>query len=265
LKSRRLPYSARASWAGFIAFLFLFVGHAPAQTKTIGDPPSIDEQPIGRVVSEGGHATLSVVAHGTEPLSYHWMRDGLELPTDPHITGNAGPVLNIDPLLTNDTAFYQVVITNSAGTNVSSLAQILVSQIAMQVSLQGNTGLLARVFNFRAEVCRIESAAGITGPWITNAYATNLFGPPPAVFLPFAGLGGFLRVRFDHLLPTLYPTGVGTMRAYGKLNQAWRFDFSDGLPVWNPLATVTNTTGWLNFGDPSDAIPSHRFYRIAPP
>jgi hypothetical protein len=262
LKSQRSTHSWQAT---FVTVLFLFVAQAPAQTKAVGDPPSIDEQPIGRVVSEGGYATLLVVAHGTEPLSYHWMRNGMELPTDPHITGNTGAVLNIDPLLTNDTAFYQVIIANSAGTNVSSLAQIQVNPIALGLSVQGGTGLLAHVFSQRAEVCRIESANSTTGPWVTNAYATNFFGTPPAVFLRFAGLGNFLRVRFDHLLPTLYPSGVGVVRAYGKLNEAWRFDASGDLEHWASLFTVTNSTGWMTLGDPRDFLPVKQFYRLAPP
>ena len=225
----------------------------------------IDEQPIGRVVSEGGHATLLVVAHGTAPLSYRWTKNGVELPTDPHITGNAGPVLNIDPLGTNDTALYQAIITNSAGTNVSSLALIQVIPIALGLSVQGGTGLLAHVFSQRAEVCRIESANSTTGPWVTNACATNLFGTAPAVFLPFAGLGNFLRARFDHLLPTLYLTGVGTMRAYGKLGQAWRLEGTADLEHWTPLFTATNSTGWMTLGDPRAFVPIIQFYRLAPP
>ena len=248
-----------------MAFLFLCISQAPAQTKAVGDPPAIDEQPIGRVVSEGGHAALLVVAHGTEPLSYHWMRNGTELPTDPHITGNAGPVLNIDPLLTNDTAFYQVIVANSAGTNSSTPAFIEVTPIALGLSVQGGTGLLVHVFSQRAEVCRIESANSTTGPWVTNVYATNLFGPPPAVSLPFAGLGNFLRARFDHLLPTLYPNGVGAVRAYGKLNEAWRLEATGDLEHWTPLFTVTNSTGWMTLGDPRDFVPIIQFYRLAPP
>ena len=249
----------------FIVLLFLFVSRAPAQIKAVGDPPVIDEQPIGRVVSEGGHATLLVVAHGTAPLSYRWTRNGVELPTDPHITGNAGPVLNIDPLGTNDTALYQAIITNSAGTNVSSLALIQVIPIALGLSVQGGTGLLAHVFSQRAEVCRIESANSTTGPWVTNACATNLFGTAPAVFLPFAGLGNFLRARFDHLLPTLYLTGVGTMRAYGKLGQAWRLEGTADLEHWTPLFTATNSTGWMTLGDPRAFVPIIQSYRLAPP
>ena len=262
----KLPSKFIRFGAALVLLLVSMVQPAYAGTKAVGgDPPVIDQQPIERVISEGGHVTLSVSARGTAPLSYEWLKNDVPLPTQPHITGNAVAVLNIDPVTTNDSGAYSVVITNGAGAVTSAVAIVTVNRLGVGITVvPAQGGVLVRTFSLKAEVCRVESS-NFGGPWMTNAYVTNYFGTPPEVFIPFGSAGNFFRARFDHMLPTLYPAGVGTMRAYGKLNQAWRFDFSDDLRVWNPLTTLTNTTGWINFADPSDAIPRHRFYRIAPP
>ena len=174
-------------------------------------------------------------------------------------------MLNIDPVGTNDAGGYTVIITNVTGSVTSSLAVVTVNQLFVQLSVVPGSGLNVRVFSVQGDVCRVESANNTVGPWITNAYVTNFSGAAPEVFLPFAGLGNFLRARFDHMMPILYSTGVGTLRAYGKLNQVWRFDASGDLKTWGALATITNSTGWVTFGDPRDFIPLQQFYRIAPP
>jgi hypothetical protein len=265
MKSQRWVFMRHLAGIFGLALSFGITLDSDAQTKAAGNPPVIEQQPIGRVVSEGGHVTFSVTATGTSPLSYEWRKNGLPLPTSPHIAGNATAVLNIDPVGTNDPGGYAVVITNGAGSITSSLAVVTLNQLFVQLSVVPGSGLNARVFSLLGDVCRIESANDVAGPWAANAFVTNFFGSPPQAFLPFAGLGNFLRARFDHMLPILYPTGVGTSRAYGKLNQVWRFDGSDDLRTWFPLETITNSTGWVSFGDPTDAIPLHRFYRIAPP
>ena len=42
-------------------------------------PPSITVSPLGGAVKEGSRLTLFVKATGTEPLSYHWRKNGVVL------------------------------------------------------------------------------------------------------------------------------------------------------------------------------------------
>jgi hypothetical protein len=93
---------------------------------------------------------------------------------------------------------------------------------------------------------------------------TNISGSVQT-FRPFAQLPNFMRARFDHMLPVLYPAGVGSVRAYGKLNQVWRLDASTDLKTWFSFGTFTNATGWLTFNDPRDFVPFQSFFRITPP
>jgi len=233
--------------------------------NVVGDPPVIDEQPIGRIVTDGGHVALSVLVHGTVPLSYQWWKSGQPLVNNTRVTGATNAVLNIDPAQVADGGNYSVVVTNTGGSITSAVVSLAVNQILRSVTLLGTTGVLVQVLGQPGDVYRIESSTDfLFQTWTTNGYTTNRSGIADFVDRN-TGTSRFYRPRFQLMLPVLYPTGVGTLRAYGKLNQVWRFDASDNLQQWTALDTVTNLTGWVTFGDPRDFIPLRQFYRIAPP
>ena len=247
----------------------LATSSAPARDRdvpnVVGDPPVIDEQPSGRTVSEGGHVALSVLVHGTAPFSYQWRKGEQPLANNTRVTGATNAVLNIDPAQVADGGNYSVVVTNTGGSITSAVVSLAVNQIARSVTLLGTTGILVQVLGQPGDVYRIESSTNfLFQPWTTNGYATNRSGIAEFVDRN-TGVSRFYRSRFQFMLPVLYPTGVGTLRAYGKLNQVWRFEGSDDLQQWTALDTVTNLTGWVTFSDPRDFIPLRQFYRIAPP
>jgi hypothetical protein len=230
-----------------------------------GNPPVIDEQPVGRSVSVGGHVALSVLAQGTAPLIFQWRKDGAPLANDTNIFGATTSVLNIDPAGTNNSGAYSVVITNASGSTTSTVVSVAANNIPVFATAQGNTGLLMRIIGPIGEIYRIETG-NFGPPWSTNGYATNFTGEARYFFL-FASGGASIRVLFDRMLPVLYsstPQAPATVRAYGKLNQAWRFERSSDLLQWTPMLTVTNTNGWFRFNDPQLQLPPIRFYRIAP-
>ena len=233
--------------------------------KVVGDPPVIDEQPIGRIVTDGGHVAFSVLVHGTVPFSYQWRKSGQPLANNTRVTGATNAVLNIDPAQGADGGNYSAVVTNTGGSITSAVVSLAVNQILRSVTLLGTTGVLVQVLGQPGEMYRIESSADfLFSTWTTNGYATNRSGIAEFVDRN-TGVSRFYRPRFQLMLPVLYPAGVGLVRAYGKLNQVWRFDASDDLQHWTPLDNVTNATGWVTFSDPRDFIPLRQFYRIAPP
>ncbi len=95
---------------GLLAFT---VGSVAATT------PIILSHPAGPVRKASGQtASFSVLAYpGT---SYQWLKD-----SNP-ISGGTNSVLNLANLQTNQTGFYSVVVSNSAGTVTSSTAQLTV-------------------------------------------------------------------------------------------------------------------------------------------
>jgi len=248
-----------------ILWLTIFSAAAKSESNASGARPGITEQPIGRNVSEGGFYAASITATGSVPLAVQWWRGTNALTNDVRISGTTNFVLNIDPVQTNDAGSYFAIVSNSSGMATSAPVSLVVSQILLQLTPVGSTGALLTVFGQIGDVYRIEVSLNFAA-YTTNGYATNLNGITSYFYNGSRG-GGFIRLRapLDRMLPVLYSGTPGLARAYGKLNQAWRFEASQDLQTWTPLYIVTNLTGWVTFGDPRDFLPQKGFYRIAPP
>ncbi|MBA4150274.1 MAG: family 10 glycosylhydrolase [Verrucomicrobia bacterium] len=87
---------------------------------TTNTSPSIITHPISQIVHEGTNVIFSVVALGSEPLSYQWQRGGTNL------TGAIGTSVTLDNVTTNDGAAFSVVITNAFGIAESDQATLIV-------------------------------------------------------------------------------------------------------------------------------------------
>jgi hypothetical protein len=88
---------------------------------TVKLPPSITTPPASQNVNQGGNASFSVVAAGTAPLSYQWLKNGGTI---------AGATLSgyaITGVQTSDGASYSVVVTNVAGSATSANAILTVN------------------------------------------------------------------------------------------------------------------------------------------
>ena len=77
-------------------------------------------QPKPRRVKEGNPVALKVVASGTQPLSYQWLKDGepISKKTDTFEIKNA---------TSSDKGNYAVIVANTAGFVVSAAAKVSVS------------------------------------------------------------------------------------------------------------------------------------------
>ena len=84
-------------------------------------PPSITSQPASQALSVGQTVTFSVVASGTSPLSYQWQLGGMS------INGATNSTLTLAYVQTTNAGFYSVVVTNLAGSTVSSNATLTVN------------------------------------------------------------------------------------------------------------------------------------------
>ena len=82
--------------------------------------PSIVAQPQPLTVSPGQGATFTVVATGTEPLSYAWQKNGVNL------AGATASTLTINNVQTADAGGYSVRVSNAAGSATSAVAQLTV-------------------------------------------------------------------------------------------------------------------------------------------
>ena len=87
---------------------------------------------------QGGTASNSVVAYGTEPLGYQWQLNGTNLTDGAGITGSKTNVIIIANALANEAGGYRVIVTNSFGSVTSSVAQFIVG--TSPVGFNGNGG-----------------------------------------------------------------------------------------------------------------------------
>ncbi|MGC8886070.1 MAG: lamin tail domain-containing protein [Verrucomicrobiia bacterium] len=86
----------------------------------VGTRPVITEQPRGSIVGMGWRVTLSVSATGSEPLKYQWRLNKSA------IAGATNAVLQIDSVDYSHSGSYDVLVYNSAGSEISVPATVVV-------------------------------------------------------------------------------------------------------------------------------------------
>jgi glucose/arabinose dehydrogenase len=90
--------------------------------RIVSVSPQITQQPANRAVPPGGTATFTVSATGALPLSYHWQKNGVDIPGATLASYTTPPATMADH---NST--YRCRVTNSAGTATSQPATLMVS------------------------------------------------------------------------------------------------------------------------------------------
>ena len=128
-----------------------------ALTVTIPNAPSIITQPQDQNISPGGTATFSVVAGGSEPLSYQWYFN-----TNTVLTNATDSTLTITNVQSGNVGNYSVVVSNLAGgimstnafltINNTPVAPVFSSVPASQVVLVGGTVSFSAVANGTAPI-----------------------------------------------------------------------------------------------------------------
>ena len=88
-------------------------------------PPTIMVQPTNQTVSDGTTATFIVGVNGGQPLFYQWQANSNNLTDGGHIFGSTTAALTISNVAPADAAGYRVIVTNAAGTAVSSNALLV--------------------------------------------------------------------------------------------------------------------------------------------
>ncbi len=83
-------------------------------------PPSITQQPQSLTVVQGASAAFSVIASGTEPLTYQWQFGGIDIQgaTSSAYTNSSAQAADAGP--------YSVIVSNSAGSVTSAPAVLAV-------------------------------------------------------------------------------------------------------------------------------------------
>ncbi|HSY17565.1 MAG TPA: immunoglobulin domain-containing protein [Candidatus Acidoferrales bacterium] len=126
-------------------------------TVNIPNPPSIITQPQNQYISPGGSAVFSVVAGGSEPLTYQWYYN-----TNTVLTNATDSTLTIANVQPGNAGSYSVTISNLAGGITSSNAFLTInttpvgpsfsSQPASQIVLVGGTANFSATANGTAPI-----------------------------------------------------------------------------------------------------------------
>jgi len=92
-------------------------------------PPTISVQPISQTRTVGEAVALTVQASGSGVLSYSWRKNGAPVLNVGGVTGANGPTLSFASIQPSQAGGYSVIVSNSVGSVVSSVAQLAVNPI----------------------------------------------------------------------------------------------------------------------------------------
>lgn len=84
--------------------------------------PMFDEHPADVTVKENETITLTVVVSGTEPFTYQWFKDDVEIP------GANEATFTITSAVLDDNGFYNCNVTNVCGSSLSNTALVTVEK-----------------------------------------------------------------------------------------------------------------------------------------
>lgn len=159
--------------------------------------PGIVTEPSPASVLAGKSAAFSVVASGTDPLTYQWMRDGAALMNDSVYSGVNTNVLTLTGAGLGNQGTYSVAITNSAGWTNSTGASLTVSAPPAVSVTRGANGLQLNASTLTGLTYVVLSATNLSSPW-TPIATNSVPGTGVLTFTnpPVTGPLQFFRLEF---------------------------------------------------------------------
>ena len=188
-------------------------------TPPVATAPSVTTQPKSQTVSVGQAATFSVVAGGTAPLTYQWLKNGSS------ISGATAPSY-ITPAATSaeNGSAYQVQINNSAGHLTSTAATLTVSS---------HPTVTVNWSDVHQQIDGFGASSAATGNGITNTQADLFWSTTSGVGL------SLLRVQIEN--NGTYPDLATMQKAQDRGVKIW------GTP-WSPPASMKSNGSTTNGG-----------------
>ena len=169
-----VPENNSPAFTGLIDYFFNTSSPIVPEDGGIFDFPVISIQPSDRVVEEGITAEFSVVANGTEPLSYQWQKNELDIP------GATSPSFAIpETTISDNGSSYRVNVTNPAGSVVSDAATLtVISSISNSIINPGfESGTASWKFYTDGTGTFMEEDSGYEGKAVKlalNSIGTNI-------------------------------------------------------------------------------------------
>ena len=123
-------------------------------------PPTITTQPASQLVNTGSTANFSVAASGTQTLFYQWRFNGLALTNGNGLSGVTTATLTVANAQPEQTGGYSVLVSNVAGTTLSSNATLALIRVITLEEALDNTNL-------------VFTSGGTASPWIPQETTTH--------------------------------------------------------------------------------------------
>jgi len=154
-------------------------------TLTVATSPVIIVQPTNQTVTAGVTTAFTVTAIGIMPLSYQWQVNGTNLMDGGQFDGALSNILTISDVQTANRGVYTVIVTNIAGSTISSNAVLMVGPLNFTSLVAVGDGSF------------ILSGGGGTNNGIYYVLATTNLALPLTNWTPvatdqFDSLGGFI-------------------------------------------------------------------------
>ena len=167
--------------------------------------PTIAAQPASQIVTAGQSATFSVMASGTAPLSYQWLKNSS------NIGGATAASYTTPATIAGDSgAKFDVVVSNSAGSITSAMATLTVSAAAVAPTI--TTQPANQSVNVGQSATFSVTATG-TAPlsyqWQKNS--ANISGATTSSYATPATSSGDNGAKFDVVVSNAAGTQTSTM------------------------------------------------------
>ncbi len=153
-------------------------------------PATIELQPASVRRLPGTNAVFTVLAQGTEPITYHWRKDSVALGLQ------TGSTLTLTNLTTNSAGTYSVIVSNSAGTQTTSGAVLSIASRPVISPTKVNNSIRLAFTGETGVTYRLETATNVAATtWNTLTNLTPLTDGPLAVTNAPASSNLFYRLR----------------------------------------------------------------------
>lgn len=134
-------------------------------------PPSILTPPQDRSVGVGGTAAFMVMAGGTAPFTYQWLKGGSP------ISGANQSVLSLTNVQAGDAGHYSVIVSNSAGSATSAAAALNLLNYCANAQPAGTIYPMGATVPLGLRTYNCSTQTGVPGSaavaWISNAGFTR--------------------------------------------------------------------------------------------
>lgn len=140
-----------------------------ASVSDVAVAPTVSA-PLALSVVAGSDAVFAVTAHGTEALSYQWLKNGSAIDSRSNASA-ASPVLRLPAVASGDAASYSVRVSNAAGRATSTAAALTVSPGVPAVVAPGVTTAPVDVTVHAGDSASFGVGVAGTGPFTYQWYA----------------------------------------------------------------------------------------------